>query len=368
MDSQGKGGGLMLLWRKDINLVVHSFSHSHIDAGISNEEGTNGWRFTGLYGHPKAAKRTETWSLLWKLRDFSSRPWLCAGDFNEILSMDEKTGAPRPHRQIEEFRSCLADCQIMDLGCCGAKFTWCNRREAPNTVRVRLDRACASMSWQAMFPHTRVTTEAARGSDHNLLIINLEAETIQGAKRRRRLFRFEAMWSRSSECEDVIRSLWNHRVEGTAAERVLQRLHSVWEGLISWDRTSFGHIRRRVKDIEGKLVCLESDPISAEDNLLRSRLRRDLEETLSREEIMWKQRGKAQWLQEGDRNTPFFHARASARKRKNSITRLRDNIGEWCSSREGIQHIISDYFLNLFRSSNPSEDRMTVVLEGCRRG
>ncbi|KAL0410924.1 UNVERIFIED_CONTAM: hypothetical protein Slati_3682100 [Sesamum latifolium] len=327
VDSQGKGGGLMLLWRKDINLVVHSFSHSHIDAGISNEEGTNGWRFTGLYGHPEAAKRTETWSLLQKLRDFSSRPWLCAGDFNEILSMDEKTGAPHPRRQIEEFRSCIADCQIMDLGCCGAKFTWCNRREAPNTVRVRLDRACASMSWQAMFPHTRVTTEAARGSDHNPLIINLE-------------------------------------VEGTAAERVLQHLHSVREGLIGWDRTSFGHIRLRVKDIEDKLVCLESDPIRAEDNLLRSRLRRDLEETLSREEIMWKQRGKAQWLQEGDRNTPFFHARASARKRKNSIRRLRDNMGEWCSSREGIQHIISDYFLNLFRSSNLSEERMTAVLEG----
>ncbi|KAL0420918.1 UNVERIFIED_CONTAM: hypothetical protein Slati_3114700 [Sesamum latifolium] len=33
----------------------------------------------------------------------SPRPWLCAGDFNEILSQEEKTGAPRPRRQIEEF-------------------------------------------------------------------------------------------------------------------------------------------------------------------------------------------------------------------------------------------------------------------------
>ncbi|KAL0456367.1 UNVERIFIED_CONTAM: hypothetical protein Slati_0975900 [Sesamum latifolium] len=40
----------------------------------------------------------------------SIRSWLCAGDFNEILSPDEKTGAPRPRRQIEEFRACLAEC------------------------------------------------------------------------------------------------------------------------------------------------------------------------------------------------------------------------------------------------------------------
>ncbi|KAL0421009.1 UNVERIFIED_CONTAM: hypothetical protein Slati_3123800 [Sesamum latifolium] len=266
------------------------------------------------------------WSLLRRLTDFSSRSWLCVGDFNDILSTEEKIGAPPPG-QIEEFHSCLSNCQLMDFGCSGGKFTWCNQHETPNTVPVQLDGACATMSWRAMFPHTRVTTKAARGSDHNPLIINLDVEAIQ-------------------------------------AERVLQRLHSVREGLIGWDRTGFGHVRRHVKDLEDKLTSLDSDPIRADDNLLRSGLHRDLEETLSREEIMWKQQGKAQWLQEGDRNTPFFNARASARKRKNSITRLWDNMGEWCSSKAGIQHIISNYFLNLFRSSNPLEETMTAVLEG----
>ncbi|KAL0458054.1 UNVERIFIED_CONTAM: hypothetical protein Slati_0432600 [Sesamum latifolium] len=60
VDSRGKGGGLMLLWRKDINLVVHSFSTSHIDATVSTEESTNGWRFTSIYGQPDVAKRSES--------------------------------------------------------------------------------------------------------------------------------------------------------------------------------------------------------------------------------------------------------------------------------------------------------------------
>ncbi|KAL0438766.1 UNVERIFIED_CONTAM: hypothetical protein Slati_2359600 [Sesamum latifolium] len=79
---------------------------------------------------------------------------------------------------------------------------------------------------------------------------------------------------------------------------------------------------------------------------------------------MWKQIGKAQWLREGDRNTPLFHARASARRRKNSITRLRDGDGERCNSKEGIQHIISTYFQDIFWSTNPSEKVIAEALGG----
>ncbi|KAL0395137.1 UNVERIFIED_CONTAM: hypothetical protein Slati_4479900 [Sesamum latifolium] len=100
VDSHGKGGGLMLFWRKDVNLVVHSFSPSHIDAGIFNEKGTEGWRFMGLYGQPDADCRSKTWRLLRRLSTFSPRPWLCAGDFNEILSQEEKTGASRPKGKL----------------------------------------------------------------------------------------------------------------------------------------------------------------------------------------------------------------------------------------------------------------------------
>ena len=42
------------------------------------------------------------------------------------------------------------------------------------------------------------------------------------------------------------------------------------------------------------------------------------------EEIIWRQRSRMEWLKEGDLNTKFFHGRASMRKKKNKISRLKD--------------------------------------------
>ncbi|KAL0404653.1 UNVERIFIED_CONTAM: LINE-1 retrotransposable element O protein [Sesamum radiatum] len=79
---------------------------------------------------------------------------------------------------------------------------------------------------------------------------------------------------------------------------------------------------------------------------------------------MWKQRGKAQWLREGDLNTAFFHARANTRQRKNAISRLRNLDGSWSSSGDEVQKIITDYFQVLFNSSNPSVEDIETAIEG----
>jgi hypothetical protein len=46
------------------------------------------------------------------------------------------------------------------------------------------------------------------------------------------------------------------------------------------------------------------------------------------EEIMARQRSRVEWLREGDCNTYFFHAKASARKRTNKISMLTHDDGE----------------------------------------
>lgn len=72
---------------------------------------------------------------------------------------------------------------------------------------------------------------------------------------------------------------------------------------------------------------------------------------LEKQEVYWKQRAKQFWLKEGDQNTRFFHNFASGRKKNNQLVRLKDKRGDWKEDREEIQHIVTEYFEDLFQAS-----------------
>ncbi|CAN1836517.1 hypothetical protein LINPERHAP1_LOCUS34801 [Linum perenne] len=46
----------------------------------------------------------------------------------------------------------------------------------------------------------------------------------------------------------------------------------------------------------------------------------------------WSQKANVRWLNEGDRNTSFFHATTIYRRQRNQISRLQDHNGEWITN------------------------------------
>lgn len=57
------------------------------------------------------------------------------------------------------------------------------------------------------------------------------------------------------------------------------------------------------------------------------------------------------WMQFGDKNTTFFHAYASERKKRNTIQKLRKEDGSWVEKAEQLKEYISNYFFSLFTST-----------------
>ncbi|KAL0443870.1 UNVERIFIED_CONTAM: hypothetical protein Slati_2109700 [Sesamum latifolium] len=103
----------------------------------------------------------------------------------DSVEQHEKQGTiARAPWQIRDFRECLVDCGLQDLGYVGDTFTWCNNRVAPHTVRARLDRVCSNMAWADLFPHVSITHEAMVCSDHFILWVGLEGETGQANEHR----------------------------------------------------------------------------------------------------------------------------------------------------------------------------------------
>jgi hypothetical protein len=74
----------------------------------------------------------------------------------------------------------------------------------------------------------------------------------------------------------------------------------------------------------------------------------NMTEMLYREEMLWLQRSRVAWLQEGDRNTMFFHQRDAWRARKNHIRKLKRDDGEWEQNKEAMTGIVNEYFNSLF--------------------
>ena len=83
-------------------------------------------------------------------------------------------------------------------------------------------------------------------------------------------------------------------------------------------------------------------------------LRYKLEKLENQNELFWKQRSHANWLKHGDRNTRYFHAFASERRRINWLKKLRNEHGNWVEGEEQLKHLVFKYYSALFTSQGGS--------------
>ena len=72
----------------------------------------------------------------------------------------------------------------------------------------------------------------------------------------------------------------------------------------------------------------ETAIFSESSNLMKT-TRIDLNCWLEKEDKMWRQRSRINWMQSSDRNSRFFHEKASARYKKNYIEGMMDADGVW---------------------------------------
>ena len=90
--------------------------------------------------------------------------------------------------------------------------------------------------------------------------------------------------------------------------------------------------------------------------------KRRLAKLLDDEDLYWKQRVKAFWLENDDLNTKFFHAQASGRKAANKASSLIDDNGIVQSDLSTMGSITLSYFRNLFSSGLPNFDGLEISL------
>jgi hypothetical protein len=362
VDPVGRSGGLALFWKEGTGLgnsELLSATHQCRHQWNGHEQELETHR---ILWQPNTSKRDESWDLMRILKQFSPRPWLCVGDFNEITDQHEKEGGNiRKESQMEKFREAIDNCSLCDLGFSGSKYTWSNGHSDGSFTKERLDRALANVEWVSVFKEVEVRIEAKRASDHNPVLIEFHEEK-QEKRCGHRGFKFEAKWWVDDECGSVIKSAWE--AEGLHANRITvvrNKLQQCQKVLSGWSRRKFGDTEERLKSKNKELVKLTQAESSSNQGAIK-KLQDEIDEILEQEDVRWKQRSKQNWYMQGDRNTKFFHAWASHRRKVNTIRKIKDNEGrEWKKEKE-----IGRAFIHFYEDLYTAEP--TARMKDCLQG
>ena len=287
----------------EISIEIQNFSHPHINGVVESMNSNALWKFIGFYGHLDVAKHHKAWGLLKVLGRLSPTPWLCIGDFNEVISLSEKWGGRgRSNSQMRNFQEVLTNCELLDLGFRGPKYMWSNCQEVQNLIKERLDRGVANWAWCELFPTVEVWVDFSWNSDHVLLILNLTGW--QQDKRRRR-FKYKEAWAFDNEYKSMIAHVWNQPMSSHGEwENVQQKLSRCTGETIRWQRRKGGPNQTTINSLKAKLNDLQGgdeELVESEANLVKQ----ELNCLLDQENLRWQQRAKTEWLKLGDRNTKF---------------------------------------------------------------
>ncbi|KAJ8425866.1 hypothetical protein Cgig2_028211 [Carnegiea gigantea] len=218
------------------------------------------WRFTSIYGWFETQHKLKTGPMVLDLYLRSSLPWLVGGDLKEIFYNTEKGGPSR--------------LRFVQLGFSGHEYTWWNGRQDDGSVEERLDRFCANTDWSLIFLEAQVTHVDFEMSDHMPILLRTKP------------------------------------VHSDVVDNFLAKIEICSKELAKWNTATFGNVRLEIKKFELQLK-------SKIDAANRRSILTSISEWRKKEEVLWWQRARSNYLKYEDSNMRWFHSQASMRRARN---------------------------------------------------
>ncbi|XP_030958820.1 uncharacterized protein LOC115980738 [Quercus lobata] len=216
------------------------------------------------------------------------------------------------------------------------------------------------MDWLDHFQNIKVQHLMDTTSDHFPILL-ADAKVLK--ERRKCRFHFEAIWTRREDCKELIKEVWDGGTNLGSPNGLSTGLKQCAEALSNWSTAAFGQIPNKIQEKKRAISDLIKGDSEGHNGPEINRLRREINNLLDEEEMWWQQRSRVQWLGERDRNTKYFHHRASERRKKNTISGIWSENGAWCESKESIANTVMAYFEGIYTSSHPTRiDEVTNMI------
>ena len=198
-----------------------------------------------VYGAPEIHLRQEVWNYLTTISAASDSPWFLTWDFNELLSIAEKSGGTeRPESSFSNFRYFLSSCDLVDLRHSGNFFSWRGKR-GDHLVHCRLDWTLANSAWPDLFPNGRSQYLQFEGSDHLLVISTFNSKR----KKPQRLFRYDRRLRDNQELKLLIDKAWKENLNLSVMNRISRCMHAI----SNWSKNHYVNIQKTINQLRGEL-------------------------------------------------------------------------------------------------------------------
>ncbi|KAI0524441.1 hypothetical protein KFK09_003810 [Dendrobium nobile] len=296
----GSSGGILVLWNmKLVSFMVKDTSSQAIIGDLLIPTlGT--WRIATIYGSRTCVDRGKLWK---QLEDWmeDSTPSIIGGDYNCILSKEDKRGGKRFlfSKGPKEMKSFMVNYDFHDIGYIGPRFTWCNNKEGTSRIWERLDRCLLNSSAIQKVP-LAITKHLARiASDHSPILLKLDTELRIKSK----IIRFEDTWRSYPACKSIVNYAWKKKDVGNESEILQKKTNRTLKALFFWSRNKCKNLKNLKEKLKEEIEELQKKEALGEDwneedlKLLRFKVH-EFNVTLRRLSTWWNQRAKAIWHEE----------------------------------------------------------------------
>ncbi|XP_026396094.1 uncharacterized protein LOC113290725 [Papaver somniferum] len=224
VSSIGRSAGLVLAWKKEIQLNILSSSLRGIYVTSIDIIHSKICHIYFMHGEPNSSLRHAFWEQQCQLSNAPlDEPVFFVCDFNALLGTEDKNGGLEvDDSDFSNLRNFCSVFNLHDPGFSGLIFTWYNMQQGPDLILERLDRCIINHSAEYLYPKLCVNYLPREFSNHCPMHIGCNYEDVCTP----RPFHFMAMWIKDPTCIDIIANSWSVNVVGSPAYNLKAKLLS----------------------------------------------------------------------------------------------------------------------------------------------
>ncbi|XP_026417183.1 uncharacterized protein LOC113312664 [Papaver somniferum] len=208
-------GNLCLFWNASLSTPqVISMSSQMVTVSIGEV------LVSGVHAHVKKSQRKFLWSEM-EIISQIQKPWVVLGDFNAIISPEEKFGGKAPNIiSMMDFFHCLNECNLIQAPSTGQQYTWSNCQQGTKRILCVLDRVFFNSLWLQKYGDWGYKVGLRIVSDHAPLLCGCASIP----RPKNVPWKFQKMWIDHPSFLSEVKKVWNENIIGDLFFIFMQKL------------------------------------------------------------------------------------------------------------------------------------------------